>query len=569
MVLKISNFKKLIIKKIKELESKKYINIYTITIFLFSLFMFSPLILNYIRGDDTVFHAANIYARGMSISNVFSKVLPLIGNDLGYGIGIFYPILPHMLGGFILNIINYIGFGEYAAIKLVKFIGLFSAAIFMYLLGSKLFKDKKKGLLTSLFYISSSYFCTDFYSRDALNESFIFIFMPLIFLGIYYLFCEKNKKLFYIYFVIGYAGMMYSHLVMSVWFTIVFILFLLMFVKDIFKKENLLHLIIAAILILIFTSPFIIPLIEHMVNGEYVVFNTKYSLLTWTLDLKYFFVQNFQITGENNRLYVALNIIVILLSVFAIYKIISKKVPTYRKKFIIGLLVFIIFSMILVSNDTFWHYTPYFLNNIQFPWRAASFVAFGSSLLAAEGLDVFCNLFKKKYIWTPYLLIIFIVISNTFYNIQNIQLVNYLPYQINDGMGWHKEYSPTKILNHYDYFKKRNPNKVISSDKNVKIKVLNNDVPNMKFEINGVKKNTTLELPRFYYLGYKIVDEDGNNIKYFENENGFVSIKISENGKYYVTYPGTEANQIANVVCGVAIIICILILIIKRKVVNS
>ena len=569
MILKICNLKKIIIKKIKKLESAKYINIYTIAIFLFSCFMFLPLVSNYIFGDDTTFHVANIYARGMSIENVFSKILPLIGNDLGYGIGLFYPILPHMLGGFILNIISHIGFGEYAAIKLVKFIGLFSAAIFMYLLGSKLFKDKKKGLLTSLFYISSSYFCTDFYSRDALNESFIFIFMPLIFLGIYYLFCEKNKKLFYICFVIGYAGMMYSHLVMSVWFTIVFILFLLMFIKDIFKKENLLHLIIAAILILIFTSPFTIPLIEHMLNGEYVIFDAESSVLTWTLDLKYFFVQIFQVTGNHNRLYVALNIIVILLLLFAIYKIIIKKVPDYRKKFIIGFLIFIIFGMILVSNDTFWHYVPKFLNNIQFPWRAASFVAFGSSLLAAEGLDVFCNLFKKKYIWTPYLLIIFIVISNTFYNIQNIQLVNYLPYSLNDGMGWQKEYLPMKTLKKYEYFENRNPNKVISSDKNVKIEMISNDVPNMEFEVKKVKKSITLELPRLYYLGYKIVDEDGNNIKYFENENGFVSIKISENGKYYVTYPGTEANQIANVVCGVAIIICILILIIKRKVVNS
>ena len=569
MILKISNFKKLIIKKIKELESKKYINIYTITIFLFSLFMFSPLILNYIRGDDTTFHVANIYARGMSIENVFSKILPLIGNDLGYGIGLFYPILPHMLGGFILNIISHIGFGEYAAIKLVKFIGLLTAAIFMYLFCSKLFKSKEKGLLTSLFYISSSYFCTDFYSRDALNESFIFIFMPLIFLGIYYLFCEKNKKLFYICFVIGYAGMMYSHLVMSVWFTIFFILFLFMFMKDIFKKENLLHLFVASILILIFTSPFTIPLIEHMLNGEYVIFDAESSVLTWTLDLKYFFVQIFQVTGNHNRLYVALNIIVILLLLFAIYKIIIKKVPDYRKKFIIGFLIFIIFGMILVSNDTFWHYVPKFLNNIQFPWRATSFVIFGSSVLAAEGLDVFCNLFKKKFIWAAYLFIIFIVGSNVYYNMQNLQVVSNLPYSLNDGMGWGVEYLPIETSNNYDYFLERNPNKIKSSDKNIEIKIINNDVPNMEFEVKNVKKSITLELPRLYYLGYEIVDEDGNNIEYFKNKNGFVSIKISENGKYYVTYPGTEANKIANVVCGLTIVVCVLIFIIKRKEVNS
>ena len=569
MGLKIKNIKNIIAKKLKKLENTKYINIYTITIFLFSCFMFSPLILNYFFGDDTTFHVANIYARGMSIENVFSKILPLIGNDLGYGIGLFYPILPHMLGGFILNIISHIGFGEYAAIKLVKFIGLLTAAIFMYLFCSKLFKSKEKGLLTSLFYISSSYFCTDFYSRDALNESFIFIFMPLIFLGIYYLFCEKNKKLFYICFVIGYAGMMYSHLVMSVWFTIFFILFLFMFMKDIFKKENLLHLFVASILILIFTSPFTIPLIEHMLNGEYVIFDAESSVLTWTLDLKYFFVQIFQVTGNHNRLYVALNIIVILLLLFAIYKIIIKKVPDYRKKFIIGFLIFIIFGMILVSNDTFWHYVPKFLNNIQFPWRATSFVIFGSSVLAAEGLDVFCNLFKKKFIWAAYLFIIFIVGSNVYYNMQNLQVVSNLPYSLNDGMGWGVEYLPIETSNNYDYFLERNPNKIKSSDKNIEIKIINNDVPNMEFEVKNVKKSITLELPRLYYLGYEIVDEDGNNIEYFKNKNGFVSIKISENGKYYVTYPGTEANKIANVVCGLTIVVCVLIFIIKRKEVNS
>ena len=190
---KLDIFKRKFLDILNNLKTSKYINIYTITIFLFSLFMFLPMFFNYFLGDDTTFHAANISARGLNLSNVFLKILPEVGNNLGYGIGIFYPMLPHLLGGLILNFISIFGLGEYATLKILKFIVIFGSGIFMYLFSSKLFKSKNHGLIASLFYISSSYFFTDIYSRDALNESFVFIFIPLIFLGIYYLFQEKVR----------------------------------------------------------------------------------------------------------------------------------------------------------------------------------------------------------------------------------------------------------------------------------------------------------------------------------------------------------------------------------------
>ena len=192
---KIINLKSKILKK---LDNSKYLNKYIIIILIFSLFLFSPLLFNYIYGDDSTFHAANILIRGSSIFSIFSKIVPEIGNNLGYGIGIFYPVLPHALGGLILNIISIFGLGEYAALKIVKFLVIFLSGITMYLLASKLFKNKNYGLMSSIFYISSSYFFVDMYSRDALNESFVFIFMPLIFLGIYYLFNEHDKTKFYL-----------------------------------------------------------------------------------------------------------------------------------------------------------------------------------------------------------------------------------------------------------------------------------------------------------------------------------------------------------------------------------
>ena len=564
---KLDVFKKKILSVLNYLKTSKYINLYTIIIFLFSLFMFSPMFFNYFLGDDTTFHAANISARGLNFSNIFSKILPDIANNLGYGTGIFYPMLPHTLGGLFLNIMSFLGLGEFAVLKLLKFIVIFGSGLTMYLYASKLFKSKKHGLITSLFYITSSYFFSDIYARDALNESFIFIFMPLIFLGIYYLFSENEKFKFYLCFITGYVGMMYSHLVLSVWFTLIFIIFLLLFIKEIFKKQHLVPLIIASILILIFTSLFTVPLIEHTLNGEYRVFNNVLSVLTWTFDLKNFFVQIPTISQQHNHLIVNFNIMVILLSLLALFKVFTKEIPLYRRKYILGFLLILIISMFFVCNKAIWYIVPDFLNNLQFPWRMCSFITFGISLFATEGFDVFCNFFKEKFIPVASLLIITILASNVYYNIQNIQLIGSLPYDVNDGMGWGNEYLPIEIKNQNDiaYLEKRKDDKIKIEKGKAKVKIISNNVPRMEFSVNDIKESVTLELPRLYYLGYKIVDEDGKEINYFKNDKGLISIKLNKDGKYYVSYPGTTSYQIAKVVCIFTATICIIIIFLKFK----
>ena len=575
MISKIKNnqkfdfFKTKVLNFLEKLKTNRYINLEICIIFLFSLFMVSPIIFNYFYGDDTTVHAANIAVRGLNFSNVFAKILPEIGNNLGYGMGLFYPILPHLLGGLILNCISVFGLGEFAALKIIKFFIVFCSGITMYVLAFKLFKDKRHGLIAALFYISSSYFFVDLFSRDALNESFVFIFIPLIFLGIYYLFLENNKLLFYLCFVLGYVGMMYSHLVMSVWFTIIFFLFLLLFIKDIFKKQNLFSLIVAAFLILILTAPFTVPLIEHMLNGGYVIFNTSLATLTWTLDLKQFFVQVVNITGNRNYLYVNFNIVVILLSLMSFLKLLSKKVPLYRKKFIVGFLLVGFVSIFLVCNDTIWCFIPKFLNNLQFPWRLCTFAVFGISLFAVESLDLFYDLFKKKFIPVASLFIIIILSANVYYNIQNIQIVESLSYNINDGMGWDEEYLPIQTKNNMDYFQTRKEDEIKIEKGKAKVRIIENNVPNMLFYVSNIQKPTTFELPRLYYLGYKIVDENGKQIKYFKNDKGFIAIKLDKDGKYYVSYPGTFNSQIANNVCIFTAVLCVIVIVVKVKKVNN
>ena len=81
--------------------------------------------------------------------------------------------------------------------------------------------------------------------------------------------------------------------------------------------------------------------------------------------------------------------------------------------------------------------------------------------------------------------------------------------------------------------------------------VIENDTPDLIFEIKGKGR---VELPRFYYLGYKIRNMGtGKVIGYEESENGLIEAEVEE-GEYRVSYEGTTAGKIANVLAGVTVV---------------
>lgn len=293
---KIKNFKQALISFAKS----KYFSYFMIC--LFSIFLVLPAIFgNYHLGDDMLFHLSSIKTVGDNLPfSIFSKIYPDMAHNFGFGVGIFYPPLAHITGGIIYKIISLFGMGLLRTDTILHFLIFLTSGITMYLLANKVFGDRKKGLFASLFYITYNYFFVDVVIREAISEAFVFIFLPLIFLGIWYLFNENNKKMFYICFISGYIGLMYSHLVMAVWFTIFFLVFLLLFIKKIFKRDNFFPLLFAAIFILIFTSTFTVPMIEHKIFGNYVAFAEDRSVTLGNLWICLFkdFLRNINMLRE-------------------------------------------------------------------------------------------------------------------------------------------------------------------------------------------------------------------------------------------------------------------------------
>ncbi len=559
MKIKLNKFK----KYLNKLINYKYFPILIIA--LFAILSISPQLFgNYRFSQDMEFHLASIktFADYLPFS-IFYKIFPDMSYDFGFGMGIFYPPFPHIVGAIIYKLVSVFGFGLYISNMILCFFTFFFIGLSMYVLANKVFRNKEKGLIASLFYMTYNYVYVDIIMRGAINEAFVFIFIPLIFLGVWYLLKENNKKMFYITFIIGYIGFIYSHLVMAVWFTIFFVVFLLFFVKDVFKKENFISFVIASLIILVFTSTFYVPMIQHKLFGNYVAFAEDRTMNLGNIqNIPWYGFFIYYDPYAEGFIYSNFNFVITVFLILGLYRLFTKKIPVERRKFVIAILIFGILGLILNTFIAIWLFIPDILLSIQFVWRLATFVGFAFCFFAAEGLDLFLELFKKKYIKFALGIIIFLL---AFFVKQNLDRTITNVIELEPNFNYYvttREHYPVNAYKNNKYYEKRSHDVLVTKGK-ADIKILSNKTPSMKFKVTNLEKEATLELPRFYYLGYRITDSKGNIIKYNEDKYGFITINVDKNDIYSVKYVGTKAYQAACIVKGV---MCVVLIIYAGKV---
>ena len=98
-----------------------------------------------------------------------------------------------------------------------------------------------------------------------------------------------------------------------------------------------------------------------------------------------------------------------------------------------------------------------------------------------------------------------------------------------------------------------------------------NNVPTLEAEIEDCENETTIELPRIYYLGYEATLEENGTTKKLElymNDKGFIETKVNSNGILKLTYKGTLMMQIANAI-SIITLIGIVAYVIIRYVLNG
>ena len=545
-------------KKIaKSIYNNVILNPYVILFCVIFLIMIPYIFSNrYIDGNDSNFHISNIFSiyTGMKQGTI-SNVLPIIAHNFGYATRIFYPRLAHFSTALVTLILN----GKVIwGLKIIHFIIFFLSAVMMYKLVNKVLKNKFSALISAIFYLSFPYMITEVFVRDAVAESFIFVFMPMILLGLYELF-YGDKKYFYLWFILGYVGIINSHLVLAVYFTLFIFIYLLLNIKKVFDKSNLRALITSSILILLLTATFTIPMLQHKSLNIYTVFAdegmaNKGSVAGSTLRLRDFFIQEPCVAYSDITYY--LNLLGFALAVLAI--IMNKKifVENDQKNFFKFILIATIICTFLMSKICPWVIFPKTLIMIQFAWRLEAILLFLLSILAGS---VFKDIESKKI---RVILLIAILLFNglTVYKAYDFDIL--IERKLEDidissyGTGWQREYLPINTQNNLDYYDSRNED-VLVKDGYATISVQENNVPSLKAEIKDCQGETTIELPRIYYLGYEATLEENENkekLDLYMNDRGFLETKINSNGILILKYKGTIAMRIANVVSIVTLI---------------
>lgn len=155
--------------------------------------------LNIYNGSGIEF-ISKAYETHISIKNGESTyVLSNLANGFGYSSSLF----SENMSSFIILICKFITNNFVSAYKLVLFLGLIISGITMYIYMKKLTKSTNIAVLSGVIYMLIPYHLNTMYISNNLSEFLSFIFIPLVFLGLYNIFNKEKKEWIFVIRTIG------------------------------------------------------------------------------------------------------------------------------------------------------------------------------------------------------------------------------------------------------------------------------------------------------------------------------------------------------------------------------
>lgn len=437
--------------------------------------------------------------------------------------------------------------------KLFIILVTYLSGIAMYFFTKEVTKNKKIALIASIFYLFAPYRFTDMYLRNALAELTSFVFLPMVFHGLYGVLKEKTKREYLL--IIGSIGLLLTHTIITMYTAIICFIYLITQIKHVKKKQVRNKILISLFIIVIITSFFTIPLLEHKLNADYEVFKPGRMERTDVLiAFKLSFSDLFITKSDNIMIYEIglVSVILLILSPIVIKKLRKKwKHTDFYRFYIFSLIVGIICSVMTLKIFPF-ERLPSILKMLQFSFRLLEFSSFFFAFISAVNLGMLIK--KIKYKDVLMLIVILTLLSSLF--ISHIHFVN----GIDESKLWPAvrvtsqtgrvhagcasfEYLPSKAFENRSYIETRS-DEVLILQGSAQIEEQNKENTNLSLKVSYVIEETKLELPYIYYLGYEVtLEQNGETIKLetYETENGFVGVTIPvlEEAAIKVNYEGT------------------------------
>ena len=584
-------------------------------------------------GHDSLYHTANITAMTEAMQEGSSlKVLPAIAKNLGYGSGIFYPQHFHTVAAAIANLISPLTTNLYYAVWLTHWCFLWLSGIFLYILVKKILnsiqgqknqakvsfwakhKLKLTAILAASFYMTAAYHLADIIVRDAQAEVLIFTFIPMVVLGLWYLFRQEPSERwkFYPWFILGYTGLFYSHLPLTMYFTILLAIVLVINWRQVFTKQFMGPFWLATAAVILLVLPFLLPMLEQITAAEYAVYANG-TMSAGGINFSGFLYDYFSFAGisSGDGFPITLNFVMLALSIVAIIYIKKRSIRLPARKFILTLLLVMgVGSVIMMLHIFPWIVMPRIFMMLQFAWRLNVFLIFALSVAAGIGLYLLSAKWQKISLVAGALFCVVSVVqinllenTNKNWHLDYANLwsnYDYYPdaeaaqaekagqdesarsysgnnYNQSDaslmGMGYQGEYLPVKTWQHWDEAMVIGINqeiKVLSGRATVQVET--NQTPTLKIKVSDVDQ-AKIQLPRLYYIGYQIVatyaDGQTQKLAYQESELGLIEITIDQDAEIQVEYTGTELDRVADALAGATAVTCLVCIYFARNDANT
>lgn len=585
---------------IPNIKSGEYANI--AIIFIVSIFVCLPLLNKNcnIYIDDGIQHLCRLIGTEQTL--VSKQFLPMIMsnfcNNFGYSWNIFYSPIT----AYIPLIFRIFSFSFETCLKLFMFVVTVATGIAMYKFVIKITKNKNIAILASVLYIIAPYRITDMYVRMALAELTSFIFIPMVFSGMYSIINENKKSSLLI---IGASGLILTHTVVCMYTAILCFVYLIVFIRKL-NKKSILNLLVSLLMIVLITSFYWVGLAQHYFSTSYEVFVPGRMERVDVLNFYKTSLSQLVYTDQEQKMIYEIGIVTfigLLLTPIAIMKFEKQeKEKDFTKIYGLFGILGIVLTIMTLKIFPF-EKLPGTFTMIQFTFRLFEFTSFFFAIISAVNFWILIKNFNIRDV------IIISLIACLLTTIYGKKISYEKKYdekdfieprrvtkdvgRINAGMASF-EYLPSKAFNCLKtYIADREDVPIIlnNSDNQIIISDYEKNGSNMKMKIlkaspelaNGTDKvyevseeltneedtiseanqddesskaNTTsedieIELPYIYYLGYR-VKIDGKEVKYTESEHGFVQINIdkelNEEAEITVKYLGTNEMIITFVV---------------------
>ena len=558
--------------------------------------------------DDGIQHIARLMGTMQSIEE--GQVIPVIMSNFCNGFGYSWNFFYSPITAYIPLIFSIFTNSFELMLKLFIVLVGFLSGIAMYEFVNKISPNRWAGLLSAIIYMCAPYRLTDMYMRMAVSELTSFIFLPIVFHGMYNLFniCSEetniqdkninglddenklNKRKYLknsLLLTLGASGLILTHSVIAMYTAIICFIFLLINIKTLKNKQVLKALAINILLILLITSFYTVPLLEHKLTTDYEVF--KPGRMERTDALIYYKVDlmNLIYTGNNTMSYEIglVNIIGLVLTIL-VHKKIDKNIRKLYWFSLVAGIVCVIMSLRIFPFEKL----PAILKMLQFTFRLLEFSSFFFAVVAGINYSLAIKDFKLRDVLVLGIISYLFIVPSFFklnYEKQWTEEKLWPAVGVNENTGRvHAgcatfEYLPSKAFENLDYIKTRENRVYVLTEngtytlpeENSGITIENeekngtelsfnikkvddeettslNDLDNLnnssdiveteeienkdkKKELEGsdTVNGITLELPYIYYLGYTVeIETNGviQKLETFESENGFVATSLPE-----------------------------------------